>query len=104
SGAAHPASHRDEPKPGEVARGVLRALPVPLSGANAECHMMGQVGLVLSCEHAGNEIPAPYAPGFRATKQTLGSHRGYDPGSHALAQAFATTLGVRLYAQSVSRL
>ncbi len=66
--------------------------------------MMGQVGLVLSCEHAGNEVPQIFSSSFRASKQTLGSHRGYDPGAHALAQAFATTLGVRLYAQSVSRL
>lgn len=66
--------------------------------------MMGQVGLVLSCEHAGNDVPQVFATSFRASKQTLGSHRGYDPGAHALAQAFATTLGVRLYAQSVSRL
>lgn len=66
--------------------------------------MKGQVGIVLSCEHAGNDVPQVFAGSFRATKQTLGSHRGYDPGAHALAQAFATTLGVRLYAQSVSRL
>lgn len=66
--------------------------------------MMGQVGIVLSCEHAGNDVPQIFAASFRASKQTLGSHRGYDPGAHALAQAYAATLGVRLYAQSVSRL
>jgi predicted N-formylglutamate amidohydrolase len=63
-----------------------------------------RLGIVLSCEHAGNEVPSAFADDFRASRQTLGTHRGYDPGAHALAQAFASVLGVRLYAQSVTRL
>lgn len=63
-----------------------------------------KLAVVLSCEHAGNEIPAAFADLTRISKQTLGSHRGYDPGAHALAQAFAAKLGVRLFAQTVTRL
>lgn len=63
-----------------------------------------KLAVVLSCEHAGNEIPPAFADKARISKQTLGSHRGYDPGAHALAQAFAGKLGVRLFAQTVTRL
>lgn len=63
-----------------------------------------RLGLVLSCEHAGNEVPSAFADFFHASDQTLGTHRGYDPGAHALAQAFANIFGVRLFAQSITRL
>lgn len=37
--------------------------------------------LVLTCEHAGNEIPEEFLPLFREAVEQLNSHRGYDPGA-----------------------
>lgn len=38
--------------------------------------------LVLTCEHAGNEIPKEYKELFKNKKEILKTHRGYDPGAH----------------------
>ena len=37
--------------------------------------------LVLTCEHAGNDIPEEYFSLFREAEGELNSHRGYDPGA-----------------------
>lgn len=37
--------------------------------------------LILTCEHAGKEIPAQYASLFVAAMPVLETHRGYDPGA-----------------------
>lgn len=37
--------------------------------------------LVLSCEHASNEIPEEYKYLFQGVGDNLNSHRGYDPGA-----------------------
>ena len=47
--------------------------------------------LILSCEHGGNRIPAPYRDLFHAHQALLDSHRGYDPGSLVMAKALAST-------------
>lgn len=36
--------------------------------------------LILTCEHGGNDIPAPYSPYFKAAP-SLQTHRGYDLGA-----------------------
>lgn len=38
--------------------------------------------LVLTCEHAGNNIPAEYRELFKEAQEVLQTHRGYDPGAH----------------------
>src|SRR6478609_3398827 len=52
---------------------------------------------IITCEHGGNRIPAPYRRLFREQRALLDSHRGYDPGSlvmaKALARAFAAPAG-----------
>jgi predicted N-formylglutamate amidohydrolase len=60
--------------------------------------------LVLSCEHAGAAIPAPYRAAFRGHAALLASHRGYDRGAHALGRALALAFGTELYACVESRL
>lgn len=40
--------------------------------------------LVLTCEHAGNKIPAQYQQLFSPHRDLLDSHRGYDPGAFDL--------------------
>lgn len=39
---------------------------------------------VISCEHGGNRIPAPYERLFSGAREVLETHRGWDPGALAL--------------------
>ncbi|HEU4929216.1 MAG TPA: N-formylglutamate amidohydrolase [Candidatus Krumholzibacteria bacterium] len=61
-------------------------------------------GLVISCEHAGNRVPAQYRSRFRGASAVLKSHRGWDPGSLDLARAIAFAANVPLLANTTSRL
>lgn len=61
-------------------------------------------GLVLSCEHGGNRIPAEYQGLFEGQAALLDSHRGYDPGALRMAQAFAEAFAAPLVSAEVSRL
>jgi len=60
--------------------------------------------LVLTCEHAGNKIPAEYARLFRGAGDVLESHRGWDPGALTLARLIAKRLKRPLHSVSWSRL
>jgi predicted N-formylglutamate amidohydrolase len=62
------------------------------------------VALVVSCEHGGNRIPAPYRELFRSARPLLDSHRGHDPGALAMARAIAGAFDAPLVASTVSRL
>jgi predicted N-formylglutamate amidohydrolase len=59
---------------------------------------------VITCEHGGNRIPAPYRRLFRGQRALLDSHRGYDPGSLVMAKALASAYRAPLVASTVSRL
>jgi len=61
-------------------------------------------GFVITCEHGGNRIPAPYRDLFHAHQALLDSHRGYDPGALIMARALATVFAAPLVASTVSRL
>lgn len=60
--------------------------------------------LILTCEHAGNKIPAAYARLFRGADDVLASHRGWDPGALTLARLLAKRLRRPLLSVSWSRL
>jgi predicted N-formylglutamate amidohydrolase len=60
--------------------------------------------LVITCEHGGNRIPAPYRDLFHAHQALLDSHRGYDPGALTMARALAKKFAAPLLASTVSRL
>lgn len=60
--------------------------------------------IVVTCEHAGNLVPAELAHLFRGAKKVLESHRGYDPGSLALGEAIARRLRCELFAHPITRL
>jgi len=60
--------------------------------------------LVITCEHGGNRIPAPYRGLFHAQQAPLDSHRGYDPGALIMARALAKRFAAPLVASTVSRL
>ena len=59
---------------------------------------------IITCEHGGNRIPAPYRRLFRGQRALLDSHRGYDPGSLVTATALASACRAPLVASTVSRL
>ena len=59
---------------------------------------------IITCEHGGNRIPAPYRRLFREQRALLDSHRGYDPGSLVMAKALARAFAAPLVASTVSRL
>src|SRR4029077_2634112 len=59
---------------------------------------------IITCEHGGNRIPAPYRRLFREQRALLDSHRGYDPGSPVMAKALARAFAAPLVALTVTRL
>src|SRR6201997_1943184 len=59
---------------------------------------------IITCEHGGNRIPAPYRRLFWGQRALLDSHRGYDPGSLVMAKALASACRAPLVASTVSRL
>lgn len=63
-----------------------------------------RIACVVSCEHGGNRIPAPYRALFRSRQKLLASHRGYDPGALTMAKALASACAAPLVASTVSRL
>ncbi len=62
------------------------------------------MGIVITCEHGGNRIPAPYRALFQDHRALLDSHRGYDAGALIMARALAAALAAPLVASTVSRL
>ena len=60
--------------------------------------------LLITCEHGGNKIPAQYWPLFSKLRDTLSTHRGYDPGALALARDFAKAFDAELVYSTTSRL
>ena len=67
--------------------------------------MVGRVDtFIITCEHGGNRIPAPYRRLCREQRALLDSHRGYDPGSLVMAKALASAYRAPLVASTVSRL
>ena len=59
---------------------------------------------LISCEHGGNRIPAPYRSLFDGSHALLASHRGYDGGALLMAKELAAAFKAPLVASTVSRL
>lgn len=62
------------------------------------------VKFLLSCEHAGNQVPRSFARLFKNRQWLLETHRGYDPGAFFIAQRLAKQLKVKLYSCRTTRL
>lgn len=60
--------------------------------------------LFVTCEHAGNDVPAAYAPLFIAHRHLLPTHRGWDPGALLLAREMAARFSAPLYFETTTRL
>ena len=74
-----------------------------MDGRAADCGGLASAGFVITCEHGGNRIPAPYRDLFHARQTLLDSHRGYDPGALIMARVLATAFAAPLVASTVSR-
>lgn len=59
---------------------------------------------IVTCEHAGNRVPAPYRERFAASRELLATHRGYDVGALAAARELGRILGVEPIVHLWSRL
>lgn len=75
-----------------------------MDGRLARCGDMASDGLVITCEHGGNRIPALYRELFPAHQALLASHRGYDRGALIMARALAKEFAAPLVASTLSRL
>ncbi|HSW29519.1 MAG TPA: N-formylglutamate amidohydrolase [Longimicrobiales bacterium] len=64
----------------------------------------GGVALLVTCEHGGNRVPAPWARLFPDVAGALATHRGWDPGALPLATDLARILRAPLRAATVTRL
>ena len=59
---------------------------------------------LVTCEHGGNRIPAPYRALFDGHAALLDTHRGYDPGALLMARQLSSALRAPLVTSTVSRL
>lgn len=60
--------------------------------------------ILLTCEHAGNQIPEAYNKLFFGKEEVLASHRGWDPGALNIAKKLSHEWGSSLLSYSWSRL
>lgn len=60
--------------------------------------------VLITCEHGGNRVPAPYRTLFAHSRELLSSHRGYDPGALSMARDMAQELAAPLIVSTTSRL
>ena len=60
--------------------------------------------LFVTCEHAGNVVPAEYADLFVGHEHLLSTHRGWDPGALLLAREMAERFDAPLYYDETTRL
>ena len=65
---------------------------------------MKSVHILVTCEHAGNQVPEAYQYLFDQDKGVLQTHRGIDIGALQMAQTLSLELGTKLYETSVTRL
>jgi predicted N-formylglutamate amidohydrolase len=64
----------------------------------------GPTPVLVTCEHGGNRIPAPYRRIFAGAGDVLASHRGWDPGALSLSRTLAPALGGRRRTATLTRL
>lgn len=66
---------------------------------------MRKMSLIVTCEHAGNEVPQAFAYLFpQQAVADLKSHQGWDPGALELAEYLAAKLATPLFVYKFSRL
>jgi len=64
---------------------------------------MADLSVLLTCEHAGNQVPVRYRSLFTA-EEVLNSHRGWDPGALDIAAALSEELNLPCFTHQTTRL
>lgn len=59
---------------------------------------------IVTCEHAGNEVPDEFMHLFQGATETLLTHRGWDPGAFNVAEFLAENLDCSLHSFPITRL
>ena len=62
------------------------------------------MNLIITCEHAGNQVPESYSHIFSDIKDVVASHRGWDPGALEIARYLATECSAPLFSCETTRL
>lgn len=65
---------------------------------------MNKLVLVLTCEHAGNQIPSTFQYLFNGADEELKSHTGWDPGALEITKALAEQFGADYFSYEYTRL
>ncbi len=65
---------------------------------------MNRAGLIITCEHAGKEIPVQYKSLFAQSEAVIDTHEGWDPGAWEVASHLSTALGVKAFGCHTTRL
>jgi predicted N-formylglutamate amidohydrolase len=65
---------------------------------------MSRRSLIITCEHAGNEIPENYRYLFKNADEEIKSHRGWDPGAANVASSMGADLGIPVFLHTTTRL
>jgi predicted N-formylglutamate amidohydrolase len=60
--------------------------------------------LIISCEHAANSVPAPYAHLFWGRRDVLATNRAYDIGAAGLARYLGRHLAASVFLGGITRL
>ncbi len=60
--------------------------------------------LIITCEHAGNEVPEEYKHLFRQDPEVLQTHRGIDIGALELTNTLAAKMQKEPYLHTLTRL
>lgn len=63
-----------------------------------------QTRIVVTCEHAGNDVPPHFRPLFHDAAEVLKSHRGWDPGALSIAQGISERINAPLFYCTTTRL
>ena len=77
------------------------------AGASGVAGVMGKGhggGILLTCEHASNAVPAPHRRLFARRQGVLATHRAFDIGARTVARAMARSLGAPLHEGGITRL
>ncbi len=59
---------------------------------------------IITCEHAGNQVPGEFNYLFEENKNVLNTHRGWDPGAYDAAIHIASSIDVPLHYNLITRL
>lgn len=65
---------------------------------------MKKLPVIISCEHAGHQVPTAYQSLFANDAEVLQTHKGWDIGALSIAQYLSQTLEVPLFYEETTRL